>query len=369
MVTVSKVVVNFADAPSYDVRIGAGILDGLGERIGRCVPEATAALVLTDTNVGPLYSESVRASCKSAGLRTVQIDLPAGEASKSTEVLFEVWNAMAQSKLDRDSVVLALGGGVVGDLAGFAAATYLRGVHLVQAPTSLLAMVDSSVGGKTAVDLETGKNLVGAFKQPAYVCADTAVLVTLPEREWACGFGEVAKSALIDSDDFFFWLSDHAEALSAHDLDVVSEAITRCAVFKANVVAADPEERLGVRACLNYGHTLGHAIEKLAGFGTYSHGAAVAEGMRFAARLGAALVGTPLELVQEQDALLDALGLPTLDFAAPAEKLLDAMRSDKKARSGQLRFVLPRDVGAWELCAVDEETLLEHLSAWSRSKE
>ncbi len=366
---VTRIVVNFEDAPSYDVRVGPGAIDGLGSRVVKCIPSATAALVVTDTNVAPLYAATVRESLKAAGLRTVEIAVPAGEASKSIAVLSEVWSAMVAQKLDRDCVVVALGGGVVGDLAGFAAATYMRGVHLVQVPTTLLAMVDSSVGGKTGIDLDAGKNLVGAFKQPAYVCADTTTLATLDEREWTCGCAEVAKSSVIGSDDFFFWLCENASALAQRLDGVVSEAITRSVVFKADVVAADPHERGGLRAGLNYGHTLGHAIEKLAGFGTYSHGAAVAEGMRFAARLGAAVAGTPIDLVDEQDALLDALGLPALDFSADEEAVLEAMRSDKKNRSGDIRFVLPEDVGTWRLEAVDDATLREHLGAWRRSKE
>lgn len=366
--SVSKVVVNLPGLASYDVRIGPHILEGLGARVKKSIPHATATVLVSDTNVAPLYAAKAHESLVAAGLRTLDITIPAGEESKSIACLSEIWNAMAQARLDRESVVVALGGGVVGDLAGFAAASYMRGIHLVQVPTSLLAMVDSSVGGKTGIDLSSGKNLVGAFKQPAYVCASTDVLATLPEREWVCGCAEIAKASLIDSDDFFFWLVEHAAQLSARNEDVTSEAIVRSVVFKANVVAADVEERAGVRACLNYGHTLGHAIETLAGFGTFSHGAAVAEGMRFAARLGAALVGTPLELVEEQDALLDSLGLPVLDFKADADAILDFMRADKKNRGGVFNFILPEDVGQWVLRAVDEETLVEHLSAWAASK-
>ena len=362
--------VNIPGEEPYDVRIGEGILAGLGKRL-RGVPgleAAQRAVLITDGNVGPLYRDPVRASLAEAGFRVSDIAVPAGEGSKSLEVAGEIWEALAQLKVGRDGVVVALGGGVVGDLAGFIASTYMRGVAFVQVPTTLLAMVDSSVGGKTAVNLEAGKNLVGTFKQPAYVCADTATLATLPEREWRCGCAEIAKSAMIDSDDFFFWLADAAPALAVRDEGAVAQAIARCVVFKADVVAADKTESRGVRECLNYGHTLGHAIEALAGFGTFSHGAAVAEGMRFAARLGAALVDTPLELVESQDALLDALGLPPLGWSAEPEALLDAMHGDKKVRAGQVRFVLPRDVGAWELVNVEDATLLEHLGAWSASK-
>lgn len=363
----TKVVVNLPGKSSYDVRIGDGILNGLGKRLGRCT-EASQVLLISDSNVAPLYAKAVRADIKAAGYRVVDITIPAGESSKSLACLSEVWTAMAGSKLGRDSVVVALGGGVVGDLAGFAAATYMRGIDFVQAPTTLLAMVDSSVGGKTGIDLEAGKNLVGSFKQPAYVCADTSVLATLDDREWTCGCAEIAKSALIDSDDFFFWLADAADALAARDPETVQEAIVRCVVFKSDVVAADEQEQRGVRECLNYGHTMGHAVEKLAGYGTYSHGHAVAEGMRFAARLAAAVQGMPIELVQEQDSLLDALGLSSLDFSAPADDMLEAMHGDKKARGGKLRFVLPSDVGTWSVQEVDDEVVREHLDAWERSK-
>ena len=229
-------------------------------------------------------------------------------------------------------------------------------------------MVDSSVGGKTAVNLEAGKNLVGAFKQPMYVGADTGTLATLPDREWRCGCAEVAKSAVIDSDDFFFWLTDHAEAISAREPKAVSEAIARCVVFKADVVAEDKTESKGMRECLNYGHTLGHAVEKLAGYGTFTHGEGVAEGMRFAARMAVDLSGASPEFVAAQDELLDALGLSPLVWSASPEEMLDAMKRDKKARGGHVRFVLPRDVGEWELVEVDDATILAHLQKWVEEK-
>ena len=264
------------------------MLAGLGESVRRLdgVGQAPHLLVLTDSNVGPLYLEEAKSSLRAAGFRVSDIVVPAGEDSKSLAVAGEIWSAMASLGLTRDCAVVALGGGVVGDLAGFVASTYMRGIPFVQVPTSLLAMVDSSVGGKTGVNLPEGKNLVGTFKQPAYVCASTAVLATLDDREWACGCAEIAKASVIDSDEFFFWMMDHASALEARDPVVVTEAIARSVVFKANVVAEDKTESRGVRECLNYGHTLGHAVEALAGYGTFSHGAAVAEGMRFAARLG-----------------------------------------------------------------------------------
>lgn len=366
----TKVVVNIPGEIPYDVRIGEGVLAKLGIHLRRipAFAETERVLVITDETVAPLYQAEVKATLSQAGFSVVDIVVPAGEDSKSVEVASEIWEAMASLSLGRDCMVVALGGGVVGDLAGFVASTYMRGVPVVQVPTTLLSMVDSSVGGKTGVNLAAGKNLVGTFKQPRYVCADTATLATLDNREWACGCAEIAKSALIDSDEFFFWLVEHAAALASRDSDVASEAIARSVVFKADVVAADKTESKGVRECLNYGHTLGHAVESLAGYGVFSHGAAVAEGMRFAARLAVALEDAPFDLVEAQDALLDELGLPALDWAAAPQDMLAAMKRDKKARHGQVRFVLPRDVGTWVLADVDDVTLLEHLAAWERSK-
>lgn len=367
----TKVIVNIPGEKPYDVRIGADVLDGLGAYLRKVDATATAprVLVVSDTNVAPLYLDEAKRSLTEAGYRVSDIVVPAGENTKSLEIAGEVWEAMASLRLGRDCAVVALGGGVVGDLAGFTASTYMRGITVVQAPTSLLAMVDSSVGGKTGVNLEAGKNLVGTFKQPAYVCASTKALATLPEREWACGCGEIAKSAVIDSDEFFFWLSENASALASRDHDVTAEAIARSVVFKANVVAEDKTESRGVRECLNYGHTLGHAIESLAGYGVYSHGAAVAEGMRFAARLGAAIAGTSLDVVRAQDELLDKLGLPALDWLADPEGMLAVMKRDKKVRGGVVKFVLPLDIGQWELREVPDDVILEHLRAWARSKE
>lgn len=367
----TNVIVNIPDEEPYGVRIGAGILDGLGAHLRdiESLAKVRHALIITDTNVAPLYCDRAKMSLAAAGLRVSDIVVPAGEETKSVEVVSELWEAMAHLSLGRDCVVIALGGGVVGDLAGFAASTYMRGVRIVQVPTTLLAMVDSSVGGKTGVNLEAGKNLVGTFMQPTYVYADTALLTTLPEREWVCGCAEIAKSAVIGSDEFFFWLVDAAPSLAARDETAVTEAIARSVVFKADVVAQDKLESRGVRECLNYGHTLGHAIETLAGYGTFSHGAAVAEGMRFAARLAVVLVGARMDFVAAQDDLLDALGLSPLAWTADPDDLLCAMKHDKKAHGGQVRFVLPRDVGSWEVVCVNDDVLLEHLGAWHRSKE
>ncbi|MCL1798255.1 MAG: 3-dehydroquinate synthase [Eggerthellaceae bacterium] len=364
---VTKVVVNLAGEPAYEVRVGPDLLGGLGQHLRKGTYTGERVLVLSDSKVAPLYLADVRQSLASAGYRAMDIVVPAGEASKSVACVAEIWEAMARAAFPRDGLVVALGGGVVGDIAGFVASTYMRGLAVVQVPTSLLAMVDSSVGGKTGINLATGKNLVGTFMQPLHVCASTDTLVTLPAAEWACGCAEVAKSAVIDSDDFFFWLVDSAPRLAQHDEAAALEAITRSVVFKAGVVAQDTREGRGIRECLNYGHTFGHAVEACAGFGRFTHGQAVAEGMRFAARLGAALLDTPRDFVSAQDDLLETLGLGVLGWSERPEVLLEAMRGDKKVRQGALRFVLPRDVGNWELVEVDEATLLEHLAAWEKS--
>lgn len=362
----SKVVVDIAGHAPYDVRVMPGAITSLGATL-RKLDANPQALIITDSEVAVRYLDPVRASLEAADYRCSVITVPSGEEAKSIACAAEIWNAMADCKLNRDSLVVALGGGVVGDLAGFTGSTFMRGLSVVQVPTTLLSMVDSSVGGKTAINLDAGKNLVGTFCQPLYVCADLDTLSTLPEREWACGCAEIAKSALIDSDDFFFWLCAHAEELAARDMAVTQEAVVRSVVFKAQVVAADEQETKGVRECLNYGHTLAHAIETEAGYGRYSHGAAVAEGMRFAARLAAARLGTSVDLVRSQDELLDALGLPALDFHADPNRLLELMFSDKKVRSNTLRFVLPRDVGEWEVATLEPEFVLEHLVAWQQS--
>lgn len=367
-----RVVVNLPGQEGYAVRIGAGVMSALGRNLRETerFSQLRDLLVLTDENVAPLYLDQAKGTLSQAGFKVSHITVPAGEATKSVDLLAEVWSAMAQLGLGRDCAVIALGGGVVGDLAGFAAACYLRGVPVVQVPTTLLAMVDSSVGGKTGINLPEGKNLVGAFHQPSFVCADTKMLSTLPEREWLCGLGEVAKSAVIDSDDFFFWLAEHAAGLAARtDDEAVTETVARCVVFKADTVAQDVEDRAGIRECLNYGHTLGHAIESCAGFGAFSHGACVAEGMRFAAFAAQEVLTGPeaasvSDFAQAQSELLDTLGLRPLEFQASPEDLLSAMRRDKKVRGGELRLVLASDVARWRIVGLGDDEVLSLLRRW-----
>lgn len=367
----TKIVVNIPGETPYDVRIGPELLSGVGDYCKKvpALAKCPEVLIITDTNVGPLYLAPVRASFESAGYKVHDITVPAGEASKSIDVISEVWEAMAQMGLTRNCFVAALGGGVVGDLSAFAASTFMRGISAVQIPTTLLSMVDSSVGGKTGINLSSGKNLVGTFSQPEYVCASIDVLSTLNAREWMCGCAEIAKSAVIDSNDFFFWMMESAPDLAARNLDVAADAIRRSIVFKADVVAADKTESKGVRECLNYGHTLAHAIETLAGYGTYSHGAAVAEGMRFAAYLGQQIVGTDADFAEAQGSLLDELGLVSLDWYADPKDILDVMKHDKKARGGDIRFVLVKDVADWSVVSVADDAILSALEGYFKSKE
>ena len=331
-------------ARAYEVRIGKGLLDAadlLAQVPGR------QALIVTDAHVAPLYLARVQSAL--AG-KTVQAHvLPAGEREKNLARFAELMAALSALGASRDVTVIALGGGVVGDLAGFAAACWMRGVRFVQLPTTLLAMVDSSVGGKTAVDLPSGKNLVGAFHQPAAVIADTATLDTLPDRELRAGLAEVVKIGAIADAGFFAWLEANAEALLARDPAALETAIATSCRHKAGIVARDETEQ-GERMLLNFGHTFGHAIETEQGYGGLLHGEAIAVGMLLAARLSAELGRAPPADADRLENLLRRFGLPT---AVPenldAQALMQRMRLDKKAVSGALRLILWRGVGRAEV--------------------
>ncbi|HET7843907.1 MAG TPA: 3-dehydroquinate synthase, partial [Xanthomonadales bacterium] len=299
-------------------------------------------LLVSDDCVAPLYAAPVRAALR--GRSVAELVLPAGEASKTLANGERAFAALAQAGASRDACVVALGGGVVGDLAGFVAACWMRGVDFVQLPTTLLAMVDSSVGGKTAVNLAQGKNLVGAFHQPRGVAIDVDVLRTLPPRELAAGWAEVVKYGAIRDDAFFGWLDAHADALVAGDVALRADAIGRSVAHKAEVVAADEREQ-GERALLNFGHTFAHAIETVGDYASL-HGEAVAIGMVLAARLSARLGLAPATDASALQRLLVRFALPVeLDGKLAPEALLEAMRLDKKAASGKLRLVLWRGIG------------------------
>ncbi len=354
-----------AASGSYDIVIGRGLLEALGTHV-RAVSGAARVALVTDDAVSALYGAQAESSLSRAGFEVLSIAVPAGEPSKNWTLAGQILERLAREGIERTDIVVALGGGVVGDLAGFCAGVYMRGIAFVQVPTTLLAQVDSSVGGKTAVDLESGKNLAGVFVQPELVVADTATLDSLPEAEWRSGLAEVAKSAVLDGEPFLGWLESHSSALLARDATAVAETVRACVAFKSRVVEADEREE-GLRESLNLGHTLGHAIEKVAGYGAVSHGYAVAEGMRFAAALAGTAAGADHRFVERQSRLLDALGLRALARGYDLDALRLALQSDKKARAGSPRFVLATGPGTFVVTPVSEEVLTEELCAWQRA--
>ena len=321
---------------SYPIVIGTGLLgeaDGLAERL-----RGPDAVIVTNDVVAPLYLDAARAGVgeRLAGVHV----LPDGEAHKHLEQVAAIIDTLVESGANRDTTVVALGGGVVGDMAGFAAACYQRGVDFIQVPTTLLAQVDSSVGGKTGVNHAGGKNLVGAFHQPTFVLIDLDTLDTLPDRELAAGLAEVIKYGLLGDAGFFAWLEDNVAALRRRDKPALQYAVRRCCEMKAAIVAAD-EREAGRRALLNLGHTFGHAIESVTGFGEWLHGEAVAAGMIMAAR--ASGLGEPdMDRIR---ALVSAAGLPVAPPPVGVARLREAMQLDKKVQDGRLRLVLLHGIG------------------------
>jgi 3-dehydroquinate synthase len=330
---------------SYPIHIGSGLLAQVGEKLKASLGEGRRVLVVTDDRVGPLYLEPLQTSLEKAGYQTVTHQVPQGEVSKSSTQLNDIWRVAVEARLDRNSIMVALGGGVVGDLAGFAAASFLRGISFVQVPTSLLAMVDSSVGGKTGINLPQGKNLVGAFHQPVMVVADLEVLKTLSSREFASGMAEVIKYGIIHDAELFAMLEANTEAVRNLEMKPLSEIVRRSCEIKADIVRQDEREG-GVRAFLNFGHTLGHAIENVSGYGVHLHGEAIAAGMVYAARLSEHVLEFPPEATQRLVELLKAFGLPTSWPQETWPALLEAMTADKKAQNAVPRFVLCRDLGS-----------------------
>lgn len=338
---------------AYPIRVEPGSLAGLGAFVAD-LAAFTAVVIITDETVGGLYGAAAGKSLDGAGFRTQVLTVPPGEASKSLAVAETLYTSLLEAGVDRKSAVVALGGGVPGDLAGFVAATVLRGIAVVQAPTSLLAQVDSSVGGKTAVNHPLGKNLIGAFHQPRGVLIDPATLTTLPRREFTAGLAEVVKTAYIHDADFVAFLEARAADILALNPEALTGVVTQCCRIKADVVQADPRETTGLRAILNYGHTLGHALEAVSGYGRYAHGEAVAVGMTAAARIAAGRGLVDAAFVERQSALLRALGLPIEADELADERIVPALYRDKKAEGGRLRFVLPTAVGSVAL--VDDVT-------------
>ncbi|MEN1682217.1 MAG: 3-dehydroquinate synthase [Planctomycetota bacterium] len=334
---------------AYDIEIGQGNLSGVASFL-QSRRDISHVVVVTDTNVDPLHGDRAADLLTDASVEVNIVAIEAGEASKSPEVAHELWELMLEEGVDRGSVVLAVGGGVVGDLAGFVAATFTRGLDFFQAPTTLLAQVDSSVGGKVGVNLPGGKNMVGAFWQPRGVLIDVDVLTTLPDRDYRAGLAEVIKYGVILDADFFAYLETNADAINARDPAVLTQIIASSCRLKADVVEADEREESGRRAVLNYGHTFCHAIEAATGYGPVLHGEGVAMGMLCASRLAERLGRIGPDATSRQFALIEKLGLPT---AVPPEldpeELYQLMWRDKKVKDGQIRFILPSRIGAVDL--------------------
>ncbi|OYV00285.1 MAG: 3-dehydroquinate synthase [Burkholderiales bacterium PBB5] len=322
---------------SYDILIGAGLLDQAASFDG--LPASADALIVSNTTVAPLYAQRLRAQLARHHRRVQLLQLPDGEQHKDWATLNLIFDQLLASGCDRKTVLYALGGGVVGDMTGFAAAAYMRGVPFVQVPTTLLAQVDSSVGGKTAINHPQGKNMIGAFYQPARVLCDLDLLRTLPERELSAGLAEVIKYGPIADLDFLAWIEAHIDALMARDTTALAHAVQRSCEIKAWVVGQDEREG-GLRAILNFGHTFGHAIEAGLGYGVWLHGEAVGCGMVLAAELSARLGLVDAALVPRLKALCQRAGLPVVAPPLPIERWMALMRVDKKSEAGEIRFVV-----------------------------
>ena len=346
----------------YPIYIGEHLLER-SDVIARHLPQKRAALI-TDTTVAPLYLDVVTRTLTAAGVTVTPIVIPAGEQHKNWQTLNSVFDALLAHRCERKTALIALGGGVIGDLTGFAAATYLRGVPFIQIPTTLLAQVDSSVGGKTAINHPRGKNMVGAFYQPLAVIAETSTLNTLPAREVSAGLAEVIKYGAIRDLPFFDWLEDNIDALVARDAAALTYAIQRSCENKADVVVKDEREEHGERALLNLGHTFGHAIETGLGYGAWLHGEAVAAGMVIAARVSQAMGMFKEADVARMIKLLERAQLPVAAPAFGVERYIELMGIDKKVESGKIRFILLRGLGTAYLTAdVPKSALTTALAA------
>lgn len=329
-------------AHSYEIWVGDGLLSDVSafERLGN----VTQAVIVSNVTVSPLYLAQLESTLKSLFSKVIIIELPDGEAYKNWDVLNIIFTKLLEFKADRKSMLFALGGGVIGDMTGFAAACYMRGIPYVQVPTTLLAQVDSSVGGKTAINHPMGKNMIGAFYQPKRVISDISTLKTLPQRELSAGLAEVIKYGLIFDSEFLVWLDQHLDALIHLEPQSISYAIRRSCEIKAEVVAQDERES-GLRAILNLGHTFGHAIETGLGYGVWLHGEAVACGMVMAADLSCRMGLLPQENYIYLKALIERAGLPVKAPALGVKRYMELMQFDKKTEGGQIRFVLLQGLG------------------------
>jgi 3-dehydroquinate synthase len=328
---------------SYDIAIVVGDPSGIG-KFARERAQSALALLVTDENVRP-HAEAVGRSLAAVGFKTSQVILRPGEAQKSLATTSFLYDRLADLRADRRTLVVAVGGGVIGDVAGFVAATFARGLPLLMVPTTLLAMVDSAVGGKVGVNHPRAKNLVGAFHQPVGVWIGLETLRTLPEREYRSGLAEVVKYGVILDPDLFAFLETQADAILARDMTAVQHLVSRSCRLKAGIVEQDEHEETGARAILNYGHTFAHAFEAVGGYGNWLHGEAVAVGMICASRLAELHGLIESSLSQRQRQLLARFGLPTAPQNWSVDRLLEVMQSDKKVQNGRMRFVLPRRLG------------------------
>lgn len=344
---------------SYPIQIGPGLIDAAGKQVEALAP--TRVVIVTNTTVGPLYLERLEKAV--AGVAPVSsVVLPDGERYKDFRCVQRVLDGLVSAGADRKSLIMALGGGVVGDIAGFAASIWMRGIRFVQVPTTLLAQVDSSVGGKTGVNLPAGKNLIGCFHQPSAVIADTAVLETLPPREISAGLGEIVKHGLLGNARYFDLVESRMALIRALDHEALAEVIAGSCELKASVVSRD-ETEAGLRATLNLGHTFGHAIEKLAGFGTWLHGEAVGCGLVLAADLSRRLGYVSRQEAGRITAVVTSAGLPTRISGLPLSGAIAAMKGDKKSAGGRIRFVVLHGIGRSAVQEVPDEVLRETLLA------
>ena len=358
MLTVNHIELNVQLAHTqYPIRIGQGTLSQIGVGID---PAIRRTVVISDETVQHLYGATVIDSLRAAGRQVSELIVPVGETSKSFERYRDLLDQMLNLQIDRRSAVIALGGGVVGDLAGFVAASYMRGIQFIQVPTTLLAQVDSSVGGKVGINLDAAKNSVGAFWHPHSVWIDPDVLQTLDDDNFRSGLAEVVKYGLIMDADFFEFLESHVEAINQQTPAVMQQLIHRCCQLKAEVVQEDERETTGRRAILNYGHTFGHAIENCLGYGTILHGHAVGMGMTAAANLALLTGHVNQAFLTRQSELLERLKIPCRFPTEHHERMLEAMKFDKKTEQGELRFVLPTRLGQVEMVdSIDTQLVLD----------
>ncbi len=341
----------------YPVYISQGLLGQVGMLLRRHLPHAETCALISSKCIFRLHGDGLQASLEEAGMRCHFLAVPDGEEAKSWETAWRLLLRLPELDLDRDSVIIALGGGSIGDLAGFVAALYLRGIRLVQVPTTLLSQLDSAIGGKAAVNHPLGKNLVGVYHQPSLVAVDPLLLETLPHRDYVSGMAEAVKYGVIADGKLFSLLEEEVETLLSREMEILTEVIIRCCRVKARIVEADARDVKGVRAALNYGHTVGHALEHLSR-PRLRHGEAVALGMEVEALIAYRLGLIPLGDLERQGRLLEALDLGIRPRRIRPQKLLEAMRRDKKNRGGVIRMALPRGIGRRPLLRGVEEHLI-----------